>query len=350
MSNPPTNYYIDPYIASSSGAGTIGDPYGDIQHALNTVTQNTTDGDRFNIKAGTAEVLSGTPLVLTTYGNPSFNYPLLFQGYASAQGDRGVGAINCGGGTVLTNAGNGIYWYDMEMYDGPAAGQILAISQYSIIAECYFHDSDGHGVYAAEAENAVIGCRFENLGDSTHDMINTGIGGVVVSGCYFNQPTGTRECRSAIYINQQSTTILNNIISVDGASDGIYGGRWGHRIVGNTVLSNSGTGNGIHVANSLGSLGLVLINNYVEGFGGAGGVGIEITGSSQGGGAVGQNATYNNTTNYINNNELLLELGDNEVLTASGLAKSGADTFANRFAYFEPADEGNMQTGGFPEA
>ena len=55
-----TNYYVDPSINANSGTGTIGDPFGDLQYALDTVTRDSTNGDQFNIKAGTAEVLTGT--------------------------------------------------------------------------------------------------------------------------------------------------------------------------------------------------------------------------------------------------------------------------------------------------
>jgi hypothetical protein len=36
---------------------------------------------------------------------------------------------------------------------------------------------------------------------------------------------------------------------------------------------------------------------------------------------------------------------DNESLGATPFAKSGSDTFANRFVYFAPADTGNVYGG-----
>ena len=92
-----TNYYVDPAINANSGTGTLGDPFGDLQYALNTITRNATDGDRINIKAGTAEVMAAA-ISLTTYGTPAQAAPLIFQGYTSAQGDGGIGEINNGGG------------------------------------------------------------------------------------------------------------------------------------------------------------------------------------------------------------------------------------------------------------
>lgn len=165
--------------------------------------------------------------------------------------------------------------------------------------------------------------------------------------------------RSAIYVNDEETTVCSNIISIDGASDGIYAAganAWNLCIDGNTIVSSAGTGQGIDLsAHGNNLLGLILTNNYAEGFSGTGGVGINATQDSNGGGPYGMNAVYNNVTQIVFNAETFKRLlaggsEDNETLTASGLAKSGSDTFANRFTYFAPADEGNMQAGGFPQA
>ena len=55
-----TEVYVDPAINGNSGTGTLVDPYGDLQYALDTKARDSTNGDRFNIKAGTAEVLAVT--------------------------------------------------------------------------------------------------------------------------------------------------------------------------------------------------------------------------------------------------------------------------------------------------
>ena len=54
-----TQYYVDPAINANSGTGTIGDPYGDLQYALNTLTRDPTDGDQINVKATTLVELRG---------------------------------------------------------------------------------------------------------------------------------------------------------------------------------------------------------------------------------------------------------------------------------------------------
>lgn len=112
-----TEYYVDPAINANSGTGTIGDPFGDLQYGLNTVTRNATDGDRFNIKAGTAEVMAAA-IDLTTYGTPTQAAPLIFQGYTSAQGDGGIGEINNGGANVSVISSTTltfIHWIDLKL-------------------------------------------------------------------------------------------------------------------------------------------------------------------------------------------------------------------------------------------
>jgi hypothetical protein len=62
----------------------------------------------------------------------------------------------------------------------------------------------------------------------------------------------------------------------------------------------------------------------------------------------GYNGMYNNATDYSGSVDIIQALGDNESLGSSPFAKSGADTVANRFAYFEPADVGNVRGGAYP--
>jgi hypothetical protein len=89
-----------------------------------------------------------------------------------------------------------------------------------------------------------------------------------------------------------------------------------------------------------------VVNNYVEGFSGTGGIGYNSVTTSLGGGARGFNAAYNNTINLSATNEFILPIDtDPEVLSATGLAKTGSATYANRLTYFAPVDEGGMLDG-----
>lgn len=345
-----SDYYVDPSIAANSGTGTSVDPYGDLQYALNTVTQNTTDGDRFNIKAGTAEILSAS-LSLTTYGTPSWNYPLIFQGYTSSQGDGGRGAIDCNTYTAITNAGDGIGWYEIDFTGGPATAATLSVSARGAAIRCKVSGADGYGIAAGGNEYIIADNEIIDVGGASYDGILAGSyaeGSVI--GNYIKQG-GTRTMRAGIRLSSGLVNVENNIISIDSSSDGIYAsGGFPLHISGNTILSSLGTGEGINISGASSLISLYLVNNYIEGFSGVGGNGMAITASSAGSGIYGHNAYYNNTTNETISFDSMYLLGDNETLIATGLAKSGADTYANRFVYFAPVDTGNMQSGGFPEA
>ena len=90
MASTLTNYYVDPGSGSDvTGTGTVGSPWASVQHALDNITRDATNGDQINIKAGTADVLS-SPLTLATYGTTSATAPLSFRGYTSAAEDGGV--------------------------------------------------------------------------------------------------------------------------------------------------------------------------------------------------------------------------------------------------------------------
>ena len=154
--------------------------------------------------------------------------------------------------------------------------------------------------------------------------------------------------------------ILENIISIGGASNGIiYPDRDpathspNHTFcVANSILGNGGTGAGIlMIANGHGG----SVNNLVEGFSGSGGRGIDLDSFANGwpdsswfNYAMYGNAMYDNAIDLVPPDKYGYSVfKDNEFLGSSPFAKTGSDTFANRFAYFAPVNTGNVLTGGF---
>ncbi len=111
-----TQTYVDPSINANSGTGTVGDPYGDLQYALDTMTRDSTDGDQINIKAGTAEVLTGS-LDFTTYGTPSSTAALSFSGYTSSENDGGIGSIDGDGSYKIASLPNYSMMKDLELFN-----------------------------------------------------------------------------------------------------------------------------------------------------------------------------------------------------------------------------------------
>ena len=332
--------YVDPSIAANSGTGTIGDPYGDLQYALDQTTRDATNGDRFNVKAGTAEVLTAA-LDMTTYGTASFDAPVVIQGYTSAAGDGGKGEID-GNATYSVFANNtyeDIYFIDMKMGNCGSASYVLTLDRFSGVHDCEIHGCTGNGISVAAGPVHVTGCHIHDIGGV--GFYSPAGNHCSVTNCYFTNG-GTNKFSYAIQqINVTGDVqAIGNVFSLDSTSIGIYSNSWGlGTVIGNSFLT-SGTGIGISVY-GLGSG--PVINNLFEGFTD----GIKRTGATSSWkmfAVTRQNAFYD-CTNNINTDTDILFADDNENLVSSPFAKSGSDTFANRFTYFAPVDTGNVLTG-----
>lgn len=343
----PTNHYVDPSIAADSGTGTSGDPYGDLQYALNQISRDATNGDQINIKSGTDEILASA-LSLTTYGTPGEFTPLIFRGYTSAANDGGVGGIdgNAGNFSILAS-GSYVSFIDLHLHNTGSA-TIVNVAANSAVIGCEIDGSTGSGIVAT---SGVTGHPFI-YGNNIHNCGGSGIsaGGANILGNYL--ANGTNSFGSAISLGNDFAIVEGNIISVGGSTNGIYTNRRGHVIRGNSILSAGGTGRGIWFDSAFAEY-CACENNLIEGFSGTGGYGIYIDAvpwmlSISG------NAIYNCTTAYnpsnltsAGNSDVGIVLQANESLSASPFAKSGSDTFANRFTYFAPADTGNVHGGAY---
>jgi len=345
MANP-TEHYVDPAIAADSGAGTIGDPYGDLQYALNRqgidYTRDATNGDRFNVKTGTDEILSAA-LSVATYGTPSNNAPLVIQGYTSAAGDGGIGGISGNGSVAVFNSStlDGIVLKDMHLHNCGAA-TVVTLDDWIVIDNCEIDNTTGSGIIIDD-NGTITNCHIHNCGTRGIDCDV----GCHVEGNYLQN--GTNDFTIAITTTfETNCSIYRNIISIDGATTGIEFGN-GTIVAHNSILhtAGSGTGKGILVNSSAGTFQRGVHSNIVEGFGGAGGVGIDTSPNTAWNyPIVARNAVFDCTTAYSNADHIVVA-DDNETLSATGFAKSGADTFANRHEYFAPAASGNVLGGAF---
>lgn len=335
----PTDYYVDPSIAGASGAGTVGDPYGDIQHALDTVTRDATNGDRFNIKSGTDEILAAT-LGLATYGTPAETAPLIFQGYTSTAGDGGIGGIDGNAGNFAMMAATGyVSWIDMHLHNTGTAGVVTCGTQ-NCIYNCEVDTTTGIAL-ALSSYSRIMNNHIHTFG--TYGIQQPNLYATIL-GNYISDASAT----AAIEMTNSVNTVVGNIISIGGATNGIELSYDSQVVIGNSILSASGSGTGI--LKNANRHTQVIINNLVEGF--TTGTGIDLGNYSQNIAMYGGNAAYNNGTDFdtVGGSDWIYDFGDNESLGASPFSKSGSDTFANRATYFAPADTGNVQGGAYPTA
>lgn len=330
-----SEYYVDPL----NGSDTTGDGLSDatawqsVQHALDNITKNTTDGDRINIKDTADDVLSAT-LDFTTIGSYAYTYSLVFQGYTSTAGDGGIGGISGGGGNFSISGGSYKNWKDMRLHNTGTA-TILTTAR-SSVENCTF-ENGSNGV--SHNIGSILGCRFYDL---------TGAGVVtyrsIVAQNHFENGT-TNKMTSGVNVTSTTCSVVNNTFSIDGSTTAIRSNSDPIQIFGNSILSNGGTGDGIYLGKD--TYGSIIANNLVEGFSGAGGAGIsrQINGSTRDASLI-NNSVYNCTTEYEGAFDYAALNEGNESLGDSPFSKSGADTFENRRIYFAPADVGSVIGGG----
>lgn len=284
----PTQYYVDPSIAANSGTGTIGDPFGDIQYALNTVTKDTTNGDQFNIKAGTAEVLAAD-LSFATYGAPGANAPCIFRGYTSAANDGGIASIDCssyvfGGGTT-----NYCYYIDLNFVGGSATYALYA-GGYSNIINCRFDSAiTASNCIRSGTSNNIIGCAFYGSSQSRH-LWAAGASSYILN-CYFE---GSPTLYNALL--GSTSVFLNNVVNANNSSrTAVYIAGVGITVENNSFYnSTASTAQAIYIPNTNG-YGIKISNNIIEGYSGVGGYGIRLDGTQHA--IVNNNRFYNCTTN-----------------------------------------------------
>lgn len=313
MANP-TNYYVDPGIAGNSGAGTVGDPYGDIQHALDTVTRDSTNGDQFNIKAGTDEILAAA-LSLATYGTPAAGAPLVFRGYTSAADDGGIGGIS-GNGTygMLATVPNATYFIDMHLHNSGSA-TVLQLGTDGAVQNCEIDNSTGSGLVVS-SYTSVTFCYIHNIG-------TTGLQPAAGLFAFNHFENGTNDFTNAInVVGNVGGMIFSNVFDLDGSSNGINCNQRTWKIYNNSIYCNAGTGTGINLTTGRNQ---ECVNNIIEGFSGVGGDGIVITSPEVQ--LYGHNVVYNCTTAYNVTGEILNDLGNNETLTSSPFADAANDDF-----------------------
>ena len=290
-------------VVCTQGTGAVGAPWATVQHALDNITRDATNGDQINIKAGTSEILAAT-LSLATYGAPADTAPLVIRGYTSAANDGGQGVIDGDGSySVYATATNYFHWRDMRCTNVGAASPILYVGSFSSLMN--IEADTASGVYGLRAGDysIICGCYVHSntcqrgIAADSNCLI---VGNFVIHSMNYADSCGIYGFRCAI---------LNNIVKVTvAAGSGIQ--QWGYycSIVGNSVSGSSGTGAGIWASSTPAK---AIMNNIINGFSGVGGRGIDLN-SATVQFYVG-NAFYNCTTPEANKGLCIVEYNNDEL-------------------------------------
>lgn len=260
--------YVDPSVGGP-GSGTIGDPWDDMQAAIDGITDGGV-GNQINLKAGTAETLAAA-LTWGSYSpTNSISNPLMVRGYTSSADDDGVGEIDGDNAVTnifsLTNFPQFVYCVDLklhnttsdvfstasdcvgircEIYNGGSAQTVRLGARCRLIA-CNIHTgtSGAYGVNVTEENNLIL---FNRISEHDDWAIRSGGAHSVVLGNLIHgvESTGIQ------MIADQCFYYANTLEGDSSAGDtGILGFAG---IDGNIILSNiikdfgSGTGGAINL-------------------------------------------------------------------------------------------------------
>lgn len=343
--------YIDPAINANSGTGTIGDPFGDLLYAIKQSTQGTA-GTRLNIKRSTDEVCLGdlgangfADTSVTPAWAYNVNNPIIFQGYDTAAGDlAGTGnraGISGNNANIILNGASavGVAFIDLHLHSGgsQASGMVRTAGNSALI-RCEIDNVTGRGFLLGTGA-LVVGCYVHDVTTNAIDITSGMAYGNIVTN------TGAKEMAKAIALGATAVA-QNNIISIDGASDGIYCIDRNNTLINNSIYSAGGTGTGLFLTDVDGYVGMVA-NNLIEGFSGSGGAGIEFAGTNPHLVLGARNLIYNCATaviipgDYIGTEDTWGLAAIHEVLSAS--------PFTNAAGFdFRPVDTGNVKEGSCP--
>lgn len=312
-----TQVYVDPAIAGNSGTGTIGDPYGDLQYALNTQARDAANGDQFNIKVGTSEFGA---ISLTTYGTPTYAAPLVIRGYTATANDGGRATLDGSGAAIINEAKDFINLIDLR-FTNCGANTPVTIRHYCLVEGCQFDSATGNQFMYIQRQSVVDRCYFVGSPAARALYCDS----ASVRGCYFNIASGV----PAIYTvnTARPFSAFGNVILLTHASGrGIYLDD-GYNMVANNVIYSSAASAanmfGISAGANVDSL--EVWNNIIVGFEGATNVGIlsEVKPI-----LVGHNAFYNNTANESYTVDPVLDLGGDVALAADPFTDAANGDFS----------------------
>lgn len=335
-----TEIYVDPNIDDDTGTGLIGDPYGDLEFAIEQATLDLSNGTRVNIKAGTDEILAvelsaamadtGTSIAWV----PTNNARCIFQGYTLAAGDGGIGGISGGGsvGIISSVTLDYITFLDLHLHNC-GSQTIVKLDDNCYVIGCEVNNTSGDGIFLERS------CLL--FGSYLHDIGTRGVSGMSRNSyaAYNFLKNGTKKFTRAF--DAMQIIIFRNIISLDSNSDGIHFGATGGAAIANSIFSNGGSGQGLILNGN--AVGIILTNNIVEGFSASGGIGFDLDASNTGAAIWGGNAAFNNATDYaLFTGHVHSDLGDNEVLLASPFLDAVGDNFS-------PFNIGSVKEGSLPQ-
>lgn len=326
---PVAEVYCNPSLITG-GDGSSGNPYGDMQFALDSFVHNGS-GMRLNVLAGTTEYLTGAlnPLTyLVNNGQPAETEPLIIQGYSVTPGDRGRATINGISGVTpiwgTTTSGaefDFLVLQDLILYPGLRTDFGINCDNRCVIKDCYY---SGVGAGINMDQGTVEGNTIIFYGSGS---IGYAVAGAFGSVSVYNNYIRV-ENNSLVYALEGCNRVINNVIDMRAASPNgaainvAVAGTTYALVLNNTIISNnSGGGNNWHGIRCYSTESLIE-NNYIYGFP----VGIDINSTSYRS-IFNNNKFYNNTINVRDAGINSIFVGGTGSLLSDGVANATGGDF-----------------------
>jgi len=312
-----SEYYVRPTNGNDTNAGTShAAAWKTVQHALDTITMDSTDGDRINICDESTLTLASV-WSLTPYGNPG-KKGLIFQGYTSAAGDGGIFYVDANLQKVLNHSGHDyISLIDGKITNWDVANLAIRLDNGCNLINMRF-ESDGSQVKVVRLDNEGIiqGCVFKGLKDDATTAKNIQLANYFT---FINNYVEVPEDNIGIQAGKASSIIGNMFVLDPSADTGLKLNNASHALVANNTFlaSASCSGKGISLAGTI-TYGGTIINNYFEGFSDSG-YGIYGSHANNINLLLSNNYYYNNTTNESQVADTVRVINGPVTLSSSGV-------------------------------
>lgn len=325
-------FYVDPSLNSASGAGTIGDPWGDLEHALAQVAM-AAGTNRINIKSGTAEVLAATLDFSTNWTPTGTTNPVHVEGYTSTAGDGGratidgaTAGVQCVSGADLPSF---VIFKNIDFTGGTSTLPCVELDKKAVMYRCTV-SAYNRGISSINGECNIIGCYVEYGvgGSGGYGIEYDGANGMML---IYGNYVKALDAGSQDAITVETGTMLFNIVDLRAtAANGAHGFTQGQSrfiCINNTIIGGSGDDcYGINFLPSGAHTNPLIANNYIEGFTGTGSYPIR-PGRTQYGAILASNRWYNCANSPTFNFPFEIDRGGNQAIGSSGLVDLASNDF-----------------------
>lgn len=314
----PTQYYVDTVGGSNSDDGTsFANAFLTLKYAIETgITRDATNGDQINIYApvGTPDdYSSGDPAIdLSGYAaTGTATAPLIIRGVASDGTTPAIAYVTFASRALFSNTSfDDLNLINLSMVGGNSTAAMTLRFRFNVIG-CFVDSTGGGDAIEGNQSCAVIHSDIQGSSGTNYLVYFGTSSGNMVIGNYIHETT------NACFGILGGGRIVGNIIhtastngsahTINSAPDYLY-------VANNFILSDTATAS--QRAVTAGGTSSVILNNYIEGYSGAGGAGIVNAGSN--GLMIAGNRFFNCTTNVTPGD--CAYVADNSSTTASGIA------------------------------